>query len=320
MDFKEFISIRAKAQCGLLGVSDAEAVAVSGAVIAAILTATATAKDGGAAIRACSEDSIATCIAASIRTRLLPGGRYAPVYLVPRRGALVWSINHLGLLALAARDGIEVRAIPVHRDDTLTVDKIAAICTLDSSPDAWANSAETLRGVIVAVAPMDGVGRQHQHWVPLPVIERARSASQIKGDGPWATDYAAMACAAAIRAITARGALRMGAHLGSALAYEAAGSDVADVADVAAGRDRLGLPPAVSDVVSESAPTPTPRPAPAPKRTRARQLVEQLPDDIDDAPAEGERVPAPAEGEFVPAEAKAKRPGGWGFSTGGGGK
>jgi len=149
----------------------------------------------------CAPASIVAAIEWCARHGLYPGGSPPTVYLIPQAGELQARITHIGYATLAARAGIRLRTVAVHKADELHLD-CGLVVTHGQDPDTEPASLEDLRGVIVCYA---SPGQPETRlWVGMAAIRAARSASRSRG-GPWETHPVQMARAAAIRAAFRRG-------------------------------------------------------------------------------------------------------------------
>lgn len=140
----------------------------------AMLSAMRTAKNPRAFLDV-TMPSIASSVATSYDTGLYPGGPNPTVYLVPqapRKGEqpeLQWRITHRGLAILAQRAGFAVMAVPVHREDALTVSFGEAV-DHQASPDAWPASLDDIVGVIVVVRRVSDGVTIARSWMPIAAI------------------------------------------------------------------------------------------------------------------------------------------------------
>lgn len=149
----------------------------------------------------CSAESYVAAIEWCARHELYPGGSPPTVYLIPQSGELQARITHIGYATLAARVGIRLRTVPVHKADELRLD-CGLVVMHDQDPDTEPSGLEDLRGVIVCYSV---AGQPETRlWVGMSAIRAARSASRSRG-GPWETHPVQMARAAAIRAAFRRG-------------------------------------------------------------------------------------------------------------------
>lgn len=202
----------------------------------------------------CSEGSIATCVALSIETGLMPGGALPAVWLIPRGGELQWMPSHRGLIQLAQSAGYQVRAIPVTSEDTIRIE-FGEIVELVQDPDQWPTSLEELRGIAIFATRIADGARFGSAWVPAAVL---RKRATMKQAGPvWREWPIEMAIKSALRFVFARGYIPVeNVELDAALANERMIEAESEVVERQApsrpitGRSALGLSdpaPALTD-------------------------------------------------------------------------
>jgi recombinational DNA repair protein RecT len=147
----------------------------------------------------CSPKSIATCIAVSALTGIMPGvGAHALAYLIPRKVKNVQTLNyqlsHRGLNALAKRCGQQMTPIPVGYDDTLDIDPASGDCLItDMDWDDPPLSHEELRGIVLIVKDLNSGNVAASKFVAKKVIDARREQSDSwryaeKSGEQWAKD------------------------------------------------------------------------------------------------------------------------------------
>ncbi len=153
-------------------------------------------------IENCSMASIASAVAMSALTGLMPGGAMPVCWLVPRGGELQWMISHRGLMQLSRKSGYQLSAVPVGADDHVVIEYGEVTehrATVGQEPTDLAD----LVGLIVSCKRLsDGVvlGR---YWLAGSYI---RKCSKIRGAGPvWRSWPIEMAQKTAIKWACARG-------------------------------------------------------------------------------------------------------------------
>ena len=106
-------------------VGEDRAAEASGRISAALSAAAASAKKPEE-FYACTPQSVATCVAVSALTGVMPStGATSLAYLIPRRARkgeppqLTYQLSHRGLNALARRSGQTMIAIPIGLDDRI---------------------------------------------------------------------------------------------------------------------------------------------------------------------------------------------------------
>ncbi len=174
--------IQADAQRYLVDMLGTAAGRAAGARVAMAFSAAArTAKDPDA-LYGCSRPSIIACIAMSAITGLMPGGPNPTVYLVPKNGELQWWMTHRGIAALMLRAGWQVIAVPVHKDDEITV-SFGEVTAHEPDPDKWADSLDDLRGCYVTIRRLsDGVSLGRP-WLPIKAIKKRATKAQTRTSG-----------------------------------------------------------------------------------------------------------------------------------------
>lgn len=154
-------------------------------VVMAYLAAMTSARDPSAYL-ACSDASVAACVATSIDTGLHPGGPNPTVYLVPqasRRGEqpqLQWRITHRGLAILAARAGYAISAPAVGISDRVKV-SLGEVIEHEADPAAWPESMGDLLGCALVVRRLDDGIVLCRAWLPRAAILQRRAKARDKG-------------------------------------------------------------------------------------------------------------------------------------------
>jgi recombinational DNA repair protein RecT len=200
--FRENVTIDALAiLADMYGVERAKVAA--GRLALSFDAAVRTAKDPQALLD-CSPASVRACITTSAITQLYPGGPSPDVYLVPRMKVLQWSLTHVGMAKLAARQGYALIVVPVHVDDKVKVEFGEAVAH-EQDPRRTPRSLDELAGVIVVLRRIaDGA------VISRPFISQAiiQTRAKAKGAGPvWNQWPVEMALKTAIRYSYARGML-----------------------------------------------------------------------------------------------------------------
>jgi len=216
------VNQRARPQCEeLLGSKAGRQVAQR--ITMAILSSMQAARDPSGFFH-CTDLSLSSCIALSAQTRLMPGGPYPAVYLVPqapRRGAppeLQWRITTRGIAILAARNGFGVRAVPVGANDFLQV-SLGEVVEHNGDPGYWPVDLSEIAGVAVIVRDLEHGHDVIRAWVPLDVIVRRRDMART--DKMWREWPIEMAQKTAIKYAMARGIIPLDSpELATALTEE----------------------------------------------------------------------------------------------------
>ncbi len=232
--------------------------------------------------------SVATALAMSAISGLMPGGPMPQAYILPRKehGVQVcqWMISWRGMKTLVERTGARIQVVPVFEGDLFRVTRglHADIIHEPIEDPEW--DYETLRAVYVIVTHKDG---SHSFEVMgKNAIEARRRVSAAKNTGPWAAWPIEMAMKTVIRYAISRGIAAIDESGLQVLGHE-------DETDRAAA----------IDVQSTSRPTPAPERThqPAAPRGSIQQLEEALGRDAED---DDERTPEP----IVAAPEPVKKP------------
>lgn len=172
----------------------------------------------------CDAGSVASCVAISALTNLMPGGPNPDCYLVPRRvkgqQTLNWMISHRGLQKLATRAGYTVKARVVYADEVFEYEEgetihIKHVPNLDRVEENW----EEMRGVIVRVYRLSDGKQVGVEYVNRGQIEKRRNQSDAYQRGakqgadewskssPWFKWASEMALKTAIKYAFSRGGI-----------------------------------------------------------------------------------------------------------------
>lgn len=170
----------------------------------------------------CTRQSIASCVAISALTGIMPStGANALAYLIPRRpskdkpSALCFELSHRGLQALARRCGNVMNAIPVSFKDKFEMqgsgDVVLTKLDFDNPPETM----DELRGVVIVVKDITSGNMVASQFVSKSLIERRRDMSQgyhyalknayAQRTDPWHVWPVEMAMKTAMHYATSRG-------------------------------------------------------------------------------------------------------------------
>lgn len=155
----------------------------------------------------CTRESLLGCIVQAAQLGLEPDGLLGHAYLIPYKTTCQLVIGYRGMLKLARQSGelSTIKAVAVHAGDAFEydlglherLDHIPARRPLkDGRPDLdWSP------GPLIAVY---AVARLKDGTVQFDVmdvgdVEKIRRRSKAANDGPWITDYEAMACKTVLR-------------------------------------------------------------------------------------------------------------------------
>ena len=153
-------------------------------------------------IERCSPESIASAVALSALTGLMPGGALPSVWLVPRSGELQWMISHRGLMSLCRRAGYQLSAVPVGQDDHIVIE-YGEVTEHRAAVGEEPTGLDDLAGVIVSCRRLSDGAILGRYWLPASAIRKRASA---RGAGPvWRSWPLEMASKTAIKWACARG-------------------------------------------------------------------------------------------------------------------
>lgn len=154
------------------------------------------------ALMGCSRESIATAVAMSALTGLMPGGPAPAVWLVPKGRDLQWWLSHRGITTLCLRAGYQILPVAVHRDDVLEVEFGEVTKHVSTTAPTGFND---LAGVYLTVRRLDTGIVLCRPWISGDTIQ---IRSQVRDAGPvWRQWPVEMAQKTAIRWAIARGLL-----------------------------------------------------------------------------------------------------------------
>ena len=153
-------------------------------------------------IERCSPESIASAVALSALTGLMPGGAMPSVWLVPRAGELQWMISHRGLMSLCRRAGYQLSTVPVGQADHIAIE-YGEVTEHRAAVGEEPTGLNDLAGVIVSCRRLSDGAILGRYWMPGSAI-RKRAAT--RGAGPvWRSWPLEMASKTAIKWACARG-------------------------------------------------------------------------------------------------------------------
>lgn len=148
----------------------------------------------------CTPQSLLGALMVTAQLGLEPGP-LQHVYFIPRWNKNVgadevnFQIGYKGMIELARRAGVNVKARTVHKNDVFELDYSDFKDRFVHKP-ALADRGEVIGYYITATWD----GGEYVQWMNLDDIERIRNRSQAKDSGPWKTDYDAMARKTVVRA------------------------------------------------------------------------------------------------------------------------
>lgn len=177
-------------------VGEARAAEATGRISAALAASAASARDPSD-FYACTSQSVATCIAISALTGLMPGvGSTALAYVVPQRPRaneapqLQYMLSHRGLNALAQRSGQTMVAIPIGLKDGVSVNADGEVTITSRDIDNPPLTHDELRGIVIVVKSIETGAVLAREFMPKSLIEKRRAMSRSwSGNGrkysPW---------------------------------------------------------------------------------------------------------------------------------------
>ena len=153
-------------------------------------------------IERCSPESIASAVAMSALTGLMPGGAMPSVWLVPRSGELQWMISHRGLTQLCRRAGYQLSTCVVGLEDHI-VSEFGEVTEHRAEIGSEPTGLDDIAGVIVSCRRLSDGAVLGRYWLPGADI---RKRAKAKGAGPvWRSWPLEMAQKTAIKWACARG-------------------------------------------------------------------------------------------------------------------
>jgi len=207
-------------------------------------------------IERCSPESIASAVALSALTGLMPGGAMPGVWLVPRSGQLQWMISHRGLTTLCRRAGYQLSTCVVGTADHIAVE-FGEVTEHRVAVGNEATGLDDLAGVIVSCKRLADGAVLGRYWLSgADVRKRARA----RGAGPvWKSWPLEMAQKTAIKWACARGLVPIESiELDQALAADTR-AEIDERPRVQLSRPAL---PAPSDIFGSEEPDDDPAPEP----------------------------------------------------------
>jgi recombination protein RecT len=257
--------------------------------------------------------SLIACIMLAGELGLEPASPLGHFYMIPRNIKGTTQCTHLigykGLCELARRSGFvkRINADIVYQDE---IDMNLFSCAVEPPEihHKWSPMVDRNPDNIVcayAVAELSD-GNIVQVVLTLQDIEHRRSRSAARRNGPWQTDYAAMARKSALRALLGGGLVPLSAEMSRALHADdeevstpaqtviditSEGEDIV-VPDTGTGKLRAALGISAQQVVVEEpepepepeqvaeavVPSPVPSPVPKPKKRKPRKKAAPEPD------------------------------------------
>lgn len=147
----------------------------------------------------CTQQSLIACIMTSAQLGLEPDGVTGQAYLIPYGTTCTLIPGYQGLLSLARRSGeiSTITAEVVYEKDTYKIVK-GLSPVLEHTPYSQSDPGALI--AVYAVAKLKDGGVQFK-WMWRWEVDRIRKRSKAANDGPWVTDYDAMAKKTVLRQI-----------------------------------------------------------------------------------------------------------------------
>lgn len=196
-------TVAALANKGLVDMFGSENGKAAAARVAIAFRAAASSAKNPTDLYRCSAESVASCMALSAMTQIMPGGAYPGCYLIPKGGQLGWWISARGIKTLARRNGQNVTTYPYFTFDRAEVDEFEMTMTLQKG-DGDRDDYSKLVGIVVLVRDSSG-NKVAMRDITRAQIEKRRAKSLQPNAGPWKEWPMEMAEKTAIKFAAARG-------------------------------------------------------------------------------------------------------------------
>jgi recombinational DNA repair protein RecT len=177
--------------------------AASARVALAFRAAASTARNPDDLYR-CSPASVASCMALSAMTQIMPGGPNPGCYLIPKGGVLGWWITSRGIKTLARRAGQVVATFPYFTFDVCHVDEFEQTMSLTKGAGDRDDYSK-LVGIVVLVRDLTTGAKLAMRDVTRAQIEKRRAKSLQPNAGPWKDWPMEMAEKTAVKFAASRG-------------------------------------------------------------------------------------------------------------------
>lgn len=163
-----------------------------------VLTALRTTKD----LANCSPQSFAGCVMQASQLGLEPNTPLGHCYLIPRKGTCTLIIGYQGFIELARRSGMvsSIYAYAVRDGDDFGY-KLGLNPDVHHVPSEDADRESKPLTHVYAVAAMRDSSERVFVALTRAQVDARRKRSAASGNGPWLTDYEAMALKTAVRSL-----------------------------------------------------------------------------------------------------------------------
>jgi recombination protein RecT len=168
----------------------------------------------------CTQQSLLGALMLSAQLGLEPGGPLGQAYLVPFGRDVTFIVGYRGLIDLARRSGAvsSIYAEAVYEGDEFTW-TLGLHRDIEHKPTAVEREDPTKITHVYAVARFRDDGAEPSFVVLTRAqVEKFRSRSKAKNNGPWVTDWTAMALKTAVRRLSSW--LPMSAETAGAIASD----------------------------------------------------------------------------------------------------
>lgn len=197
-------TVAALAEQGLVDMFGSENGKAAAARVAIAFRAAASAAKNPDDLYRCNPASVASCMALSAMTQIMPGGPNPGCYLIPKGGVLGWWISSRGIKTLARRAGQVVATFPYFTFDTVEVNEFEQTMRLEKGAGDRDDYSK-LVGIVVLVRDLNTGAKLAMRDVTKAQIEKRRAKSMQPNGGPWKDWPMEMAEKTAVKFAAARG-------------------------------------------------------------------------------------------------------------------
>ncbi|HEM2799288.1 TPA: recombinase RecT [Streptococcus suis] len=144
---------------------------------------------GNASLKSASNESIMTSAMKAAVLNLPIEPSLGRAYLVPYKGQVQFQLGYKGLIELAQRSGKykSINAGPVYKSQFVSYDPLFEELTLD-----FTQPQDEVIGYFASFSLLNGF-RKLTYWTKAEVEAHGKKFSKTFGNGPWKTDFDAMA-------------------------------------------------------------------------------------------------------------------------------
>jgi recombinational DNA repair protein RecT len=222
------LAVASKELTALFGSEQGKAAAAR--VALAFRAAASTAKDPEA-FYSCSPESVASAMATSAFTQIMPGGPFCGCYLIPKKvngvQTLNWWINHRGIKTLARRAGQSVEAVPYFEGDEIIIKRGRDwVVEVIEGPTPDRDSYAAMLGFVYYVSDLESGALLAAGKVSKAQIQKRRAKGQ--GGSVWNEWPMEMSAKTVIKYAAGRGDVFFDDVGNMAMSREAEATDVID--------------------------------------------------------------------------------------------